>query len=75
VTQERTNPAQDDVTLAEVELESDVMDADVEGLSPAPERPAAAPAGPGDDRPGLDEVDLAEAEAETDVMDADVEGR
>jgi hypothetical protein len=75
VTEERTNPEQDDVTLAEIELESDVMDADVEGLAPAPDRPAATPSEPGEDQPGLDEIDLAEAEAETDVMDADVEGR
>jgi hypothetical protein len=75
VTEERTNPEKDDVTLAEIELESDVMDADVEGLGPAPDRPAATPSEPGEDQPGLDEIDLAEAEAETDVMDADVEGR
>jgi hypothetical protein len=75
VTEERTNPEQDDVTLAEVELESDVMDADIEGLAPAPERPPAPPSQPGPDRPELDELDLVEAELETDVMDADVEGR
>jgi hypothetical protein len=73
VTDERNTPQTDDVTLAEIELESDVMDADVEGLSPAPERPrhetvrAAHP-------PELDETDLVEAEAEADIMDADVEG-
>jgi hypothetical protein len=75
VTEEPKNPELDDVTLAEIELESDVMDADVEGLAPAPERPQAAPAEPVQDQPELDEVDLAEAEAEADVMDADVEGR
>jgi hypothetical protein len=75
VTEERTNPEQDDVTLAEIEVESDVMDADVEGLAPAPERPSAPPSEPGPDRPELDELDLAEAEVETDVMDADIEGR
>jgi hypothetical protein len=75
VSEERTNPEQDDVTLAEIEVESDVMDADVEGISPAPgpsPRKADAPAG---NRPELDEVDLAEAELETDMMDADLEGR
>jgi hypothetical protein len=75
VSEERTNPEQDDVTLAEIEVESDVMDADVEGLAPAPDAPRA----PADELPGnrpeLDEVDLAEAELETDVMDADLEGR
>ena len=75
MSEERTNPEQDDVTLAEIEVESDVMDADVEGFAPAPEAPhAPADELPGD-RPQLDEVDLAEAELETDLMDADLEGR
>jgi hypothetical protein len=75
VTGERTDPEQDDVTLAEIELESDVMDADVEGLAPAPEPQAARADEPARERPELDEVDLAEAELESDVMDADLEGR
>jgi hypothetical protein len=73
VTQERANQEPDDVTLAEVEVETDVMDADVEGLS-EPERSAAEPAQPAHEPAQLDDVDLAEAEAEADVMDADVEG-
>jgi hypothetical protein len=75
VSEERTNPEQDDVTLAEIELESDVMDADVEGLAPAPVPPQAPTDELPGDRPQLDEVDLAEAELETDLMDADLEGR
>jgi hypothetical protein len=73
VTDERPNPEQDDVTLAEIELESDLMDADVEGLGRA-ERSAAVPAEPVHEAAKLDDNDLAEAEAEADVMDADVEG-
>ena len=75
MSEERTNPEQDDVTLAEIEVESDVMDADVEGIAPAPEPPRGEGDAPAGDRPALDEVDLAEAELETDLMDADVEGR
>jgi hypothetical protein len=75
VSEERTNPEQDDVTLAEIEVESDVMDADVEGISPAPEPSRGQADEPSANRAQLDEVDLAEAELETDVMDADVEGR
>jgi hypothetical protein len=75
VTGEPKNPEQDDVTLAEIELESDVMDADVEGLAPAPEPPHAQSDELTGNRPELDEVDLAEAELETDLMDADLEGR
>ena len=75
MTEERTNPEQDDVTLAEIELESDVMDADVEGISPAPEPQRGVTDELPGDRPELDEVDLAEAELETDLMDADLEGR
>jgi hypothetical protein len=74
VTDERSTPQDDDVTLAEIELESDVMDADVEGLSPAPETPRREPVQPAHEPPQLDDVDLAEAEAEADVMDADIEG-
>ena len=75
MSEERTNPEQDDVTLAEIEVESDVMDADVEGISPAPEPSRGNADAPAGNRPELDEVDLAEAELETDVMDGDVEGR
>jgi hypothetical protein len=74
VTDERSTPQNDDVTLAEIELESDVMDADVEGIAPPPERPAHGAITPAHEPAQLDEVDLAEAEAEADVMDADVEG-
>jgi hypothetical protein len=74
VTQERPNQEPNDVTLAEAELESDVMDADVEGLAPAPDRPPTEPTAPVHEPAQLDDVDLAEAEAEADVMDADVEG-
>jgi hypothetical protein len=73
VTEERRNPEQDDVTLAEAELESDLMDADIEGLGPAG-RSAAQPAKPVHEPVQLDDDELAEAEAEADVMDADVEG-
>jgi hypothetical protein len=73
VTDERTNTEQDDVTLAEVELESDLMDADVEGLG-EPQRSAATPPEPAHQPAELDDDQLAEAEAEADVMDADVEG-
>jgi hypothetical protein len=74
VTDERTDPEQDDVTLAEVEAERDVMDADVEGLAPPPDAPPTAPREPAGDAPQLDELDQVEAELEADVMDADVEG-
>jgi hypothetical protein len=71
---ERDTPQDDDVTLAEIELESDVMDADVEGIGPTPERPPHEQIRPAHDPPKLDEADLVEAEAEADVMDADIEG-
>ena len=74
MTEERANQETDDLTLAEAEVESDVMDADVEGLAPAPDRPAAEPIAPAHEPPQLDDTDLVEAEAEADVMDADVEG-
>jgi hypothetical protein len=74
VTEERRDQEPDDVTLAEVELESDLMDADIEGLGPAPERSAAAPSKPARAPAELTDDELAEAEAEADVMDADVEG-
>jgi lipoprotein-anchoring transpeptidase ErfK/SrfK len=65
--------AQDDVTLAEIEAERDVMDADVEGISTA--EPSAATRGePVNDPAERDELDQVEAELEADVMDADVEG-
>ena len=69
---QRTNPEQDDVTLAEIEVESDIMDADVEGLAPAPERPAMTPVEPVGAAAELDEVDLAEADASADITEADV---
>lgn len=74
MTQERANQEPDDLTLAEAELESDIMDADVEGLAPTPDRPPTEPTTPAHEPAQLDDVDLAEAEAEADVMDADVEG-
>ena len=75
MSEEPTNPELDDLTLAEIEVESDVMDADIEGIGPVPEPSRAEANAPAGDRLELDEVDLAEAELETDVMDADLEGR
>ena len=74
MTDERTEPEQDDVTLAEIEAERDVMDADIEGLAPPPDGPTATPVEPAHEPPQLDELDQVEAELEADVMDADVEG-
>jgi hypothetical protein len=71
---EQRQPEQDDVTLAEIEVESDIMDADIEGLAPAHERAPHEALTRAHEPPELSEEDLAEAEAEADVMDADVEG-
>jgi len=55
--------------LAEAELETDVMDADLE----EPDEPVPVTE-PEPAKSTLSEEELAEAELESDVMDADVEG-